>query len=164
MRHPPLFVTFSIHSSICPSIHCALCLRNCTSSDHNFWYKYVKWWYQSGVFFIFLNFDFLGKNDKKRPIMTKNSVALHISGIIHHMIVIYVKLVWNDISSCFFIFSKFWFSGGRGVKGQKMTQNEKKFCLLRSISQEPYIISFSYMVHICKLIISMGIFFTFFKI
>ena len=44
------------------------------------------------------------------------------------------------------------------VKGQKMTQNVKKFCLSCFISHEPYIIWLSYMVHMCKMIISPNIF------
>ena len=47
----------------------------------------------------------------------------------------------------------------RWVKGQKMVQNDKKLCLLHSISQEPYI-WFSFMVQMCKMIISSGVFFT----
>ena len=46
----------------------------------------------------------------------------------------------------------------RWVKGQKMVQNDKKLCLLHSISQEPYI-WFSFMVQMCKMIISSGVFF-----
>ena len=48
------------------------------------------------------------------------------------------------------------FGGGR-VKGQKVVQNDTKFCLSRSLSQEPYIIWFdfqSFMVHMCKMISS----------
>ena len=63
----------------------------------------------------------------------------------------------------FFFFSKFWFLGYRGVKGQKTVQNVKKFCLLHSISQEPYVIWLSYMVHIRKMIISSGVFIVFSK-
>ena len=43
-----------------------------------------------------------------------------------------------------------------------MVQNNK-FCLSRSISQEPYIIWLSFMVYICKMIISSGVFFIFSK-
>ena len=39
----------------------------------------------------------------------------------------------------------------------------KKFCLSRSISQEPYIIWLSFMVQMCKMIISPGCFFNFSK-
>ena len=41
----------------------------------------------------------------------------------------------------------------RGVEGPKMVQNDKKFCLLHSISQEPYIIWLSFMVQMWKIII-----------
>ena len=105
------------------------------------------------------------KKKKKRAQKYKNSVMLHISGTIHHMIIIYGTLMENDnISRSFFLFFKiliFWVV--RGVKGQKMAQNEKKLCLSCSISQEPYIIWFSFMVHLCKMIISPGVFFFFSK-
>ena len=41
-----------------------------------------------------------------------------------------------------------------GVKGQKAIQNDKKLCLLPSISQEPYTIWLSFVVQMCKMIIS----------
>ena len=68
----------------------------------------------------------------------------------------------------FFIFSKFLIfqvvrKGGGGGLGQKIFQNEKKFCLLHLISQEPYVIWLSFMVHICKMVISLGVFFFFSK-
>ena len=52
-------------------------------------------------------------------------------------------------------FSKFW---------QKMVQNQKRFCLLNAMSLEPYIIWLSFVVDICKMIISPGFFFHFLKI
>ena len=51
----------------------------------------------------------------------------------------------------------------RWLKRQKMVWNDKKFCLLHSISQEPYIIWLSFMVHMCKMIISPDCFFIFSK-
>ena len=57
------------------------------------------------------------------------------------------------IPRCYKVFS--------GVKGQKMAQNDKKFCLFCSISQEPYTIWSSFVVLMCKMIISPGIFFIF---
>ena len=55
-------------------------------------------------------------------------------------------------SGVLFIFLYFHFWAVRGVKGQKMTQDDKKISLLQLISQEPYIIWFSFdmsfMVHI----------------
>ena len=103
-----------------------------------------------GVFFIFFfsfHFDFLGSYGGKRAKNSPNwknivSFALHISGIMHHIIVIHSTLVWNnDISRQFFQFFKmliFWVVGG--VKGPNIVQNEEKLYLLCSISQETYII------------------------
>ena len=51
----PLYMSFFL--PICLSVHRAPYLRNCTSSDHNILYTYVKWWYLQ-VFFSFKNFDF----------------------------------------------------------------------------------------------------------
>ena len=51
----------------------------------------------------------------------------------------------------FFIISNF----VRGVKGQNMVHNDKKFCLLHSISEEPYIMT---VIYVCKMIISSGFF------
>ena len=47
------------------------------------------------------------------------------------------------------------------VKGEKMVQNYTKFCLSRSLSQEHHVISF--MLHMCKMTISSGFFFSFFQ-
>ena len=61
---------------------------------------------------------------------------------------------------CFFHFFKiliFWVV--RGVKVQIMVLNDKKFCSSHSISKGPYIIWLSFMVHMCKMIISPGVFF-----
>ena len=93
------------------------------------------------------------------------SFPLHISGSIHHMIVIFGTPVWNnDISRCFFHFFKIlilWVV--RWVKGQKMAQNDKKFCLSHSKSQESYLIWLWFFVHMCKMMISSAIFFIFSK-
>ena len=64
--------------------------------------------------------------------------------------------------SVFFIFSNLIFRV-RGVKGQKMVQNDKKFYHSCPLSQEPYIIGFSFLLHLCKMIISPGKFFIFSK-
>ena len=123
-----------------------------------------------GVFFNFsFSFWFFrllgwekGKNSPKWEKII--SVALYVSRSIHHMIFIYGTHVQNDNIYrhyfCFFKILIFWVV--RGVKGQKMVQN-KKTCLPCPISQETYIL-FSFMVHMCKMIISMDIFFIFFKI
>ena len=59
------------------------------------------------------------------------------------------KMISPDVSHFFkiLIFQVF-----RGVKGLKMVQNDKKICLSHSISQKPYIIWLSFMVHMCKMI------------
>ena len=52
-----------------------------------------------------------------------------------------------------------WFFGLLvGLKGKKWSKMRKKFCLLHSISKETYIIWFSFMAHMYKMIISMGFF------
>ena len=45
----------------------------------------------------------------------------------------------------------------------KKVQNDKKLCPLCFISQEPYVTWLSLMVHMCKMIISPDVFFTFSK-
>ena len=68
----------------------------------------------------------------------------------------------------FFNFYKFWFfrslkgqkrAQGGGVKGKKMFWNDKKSVLLHFISLELYIIWWSFMAHMCKMLISPGVFF-----
>ena len=123
-----------------------------------------------GIFLIFPKLWFFqvvsgGKRAKNGPEWQKIlSLMLHISGTIHHMIVIFGTHVWNDnISRCCFHFFKILiFRVVRGVKRAKMVQNEKIFCLSCFISQEPCIIWLSFMVHMCK-IISAGVFFSYFQ-
>ena len=93
------------------------------------------------------------------------SVALYISEIINQMIFVCGMCKMIIFPGVFFIFSKFWFSGFLGgVKGQKIAQNDKKFCLLHSVSQEPYITWSSFVVRKCKMIISSVDFFSFSKL
>ena len=86
------------------------------------------------------------------------SVAPYISGTINDLHLwytcVYKRIISPDIFS---YFSKFWFSGSLGgtLKGQKMAQNDKKFCLSRTISQEPYII-WLWFGCTCKMMISTG--------
>ena len=99
------------------------------------------------------------QNDKKNCLsrsISQEPYIIWLSSVVHNC-----KMM---ISQCyFFIFSKLVFPVVSRVKGQKMAQNDKKFYLSRSISQEPYIIWSSFVVHKCKMIISQG-FFLFFKI
>ena len=85
--------------------------------------------------FFFILFFWVVRGVKGQKI-TQNgktlSVTVHISGIIHHMLVLYGTLEWNDISWHFF--HLFNFDVVRGVKGQKIVWNDKKVCLWHSIS------------------------------
>ena len=121
-------------------------------------------------FHFFWNFNFLVvrgvKRQKNWPIWQKiMSVALHISGTISHMTVIYSTHVKNDnISRIFFHFFKiliFWVLWRQKCKRwSKMTKKLSLSCL---VSQETYIIWFKFMVYVCKMIISPGGFFIFSK-
>ena len=88
------------------------------------------------------------------------SVTLSISGTIHHWIVIYGTQVSNDnVPGCFFqFFNILIFQVVRELKWEKTVQNDKKFCPSCFIYQEPYIIWLSFMVHMCKMIISPDLF------
>ena len=61
---------------------------------------------------------------------------------------------------CFQFFQILIFQVVRKVKGQKTVQNHKRLCLSHFISQVPYIIWLSFMVQMCKIIISSGVFFS----
>ena len=73
----------------------------------------------------------------------------------------YTCVKWWYLQVLFFIYFFYIFIFWT-VKGQKMAQDDKK--ILQLMSQEPYIIWLSFMVHLCKLMISLGFFFFFFKI
>ena len=83
------------------------------------------------------------------------------------MILIFGTLVWNDdISRCFFHFFEILiFQALRGVKGQKLAQNEKELLHLScTISQEQYSIWSWFLVHMCKMMIYPGGVFSFLKL
>ena len=93
---------------------------------------------------------------------------------IYHIIFIYCfTCIYKKIISpgiVFIFFSKFWFLGSLGgrrggvlVKGQKITQNEKEFCLSHFVSQEKYIMYCDFWCTCVKYDISSN-FFSFFKI
>ena len=69
----------SLFPSVCPSVHCGPCFRNCTSCDHYFWYTCVKWWYLQALILFFFKLSFFGSSGgwkgKKWPKMTKISVC-----------------------------------------------------------------------------------------
>ena len=106
--------------------------RNSIAYDHDFWYTSVKMIISQNVFFIFSKFWFFGllgvKMAKHGPKWQKIlSVALHISGTIHRVTVIYGTHLWNDnIWRCFFILSKFVFLGPHGGEMAKNSPEWQK--------------------------------------
>ena len=82
----------------------------------------------------------------------KSALMVHICKII----------LSADVLFIFFKIYIFWVV--REVNRPKMVQNDKKFCLSCFISQELYIIWLSFVVHMCKMMISPGFLFIFFKI
>ena len=75
----------------------------------------------------------------------------------------YTIVKWWYLQVVFSFFFVLIFQAVREVKGQKIVQNYKKFCLLCFISQESYILWLSFMVHLCEIMIFPGIFFSFSK-
>ena len=128
-----------------------------------------------GLFFIFSKVWFSqfsgGWKDKKCPKMTKKSVwhALKFQETcIYFMWSSFMVHMCKRIISpgIFFNFWKFSFSGslgGEGVKGKKWPKMTKELCLPHTISQELYIISLWFLVHMFKMMISPAIFFFFKK-
>ena len=91
----------------------------------------------------------------------RNSLS-RLSGTVYHMIWFLVHLCKMIISpGRYFFFNILMFWIFRGVKGQIIVQNDKKFCSSHPIFQWPYIIWFSFKVRIRKMIISPGLFFIF---
>ena len=86
--------------------------------------------------FIFLKFWLFGllggKKAKNSPKWQKSLfVTLHVWETIHHMIVFYDTHVWNNISRCFFSFSKFRFFG---LLGSKSVKNGAKWPEILSVT------------------------------
>ena len=110
-------------------------LRNSIAYNHDFWNTCAKWWCLRGFFHFFKILIFwvvsgvkvqkMAQNDKKLCLLHSISQEAYIiwSWFLVH--------VWNDdIFRYFFSFFQvviFWDISG--VKGQKMTQNGKKFCV-----------------------------------
>ena len=118
-------------------------LRKHTSYDFHLWYASVKWY--PGIFFMFSRFSFFellrGSKDKKWPKMTKYYLCRtpylrkHTS--------------YDCDSRCTCV--KCWHLQ---IKGQKLVQNDKKFCLSYFLTQEQYLTWLWFLVNICKMMIS----------
>ena len=74
----------------------------------------------------------------------------------------HTSLKWWYLQVFFYFFQILIFQVVSRVKSEKLTQNDKKFCLSCSMSQEPYIIWSSLVIRKCKMIISLGFSFFFF--
>ena len=115
----------------------------------------------SGIFFIFSKFWF--SCPKWQKIL---SVSLHIAGTIHHMIMIHSKMMISPaiFFVVFFFNSDFsgGFFGGEGGKGKKLPIITN-LSLSHSMSQELWIISSRFLVHICKIMISPSVLLFFLK-
>ena len=89
------------------------------------------------------------QNDKKNSDCHPSCLRNHTSYNCH---------LWY---TCYQIFSKFWFfrllKGKKVKKLSKMTKKVSPPCFM---SHEPYIIWLSFMVHLCKMVISPGYFFS----
>ena len=86
---------------------------------------------------------------------------------VHHAPYLRNHTSYDNISTFFFFhfFKTLIFWVVSWVNGQKPVQTTKHFfCLLHSISQEPYLIWLSFVVNMCNLIICQGVFFIFLKI
>ena len=158
MWHQPLYFTFSVHSYV----HGAPYLRNHISCDHNFRYTFVKWWYF--LLFHLFNLGFLSIKEQKIVQNEWKIKVCHVQYLRNSMAYDhdfwckYVK--WKYLQIFIFIFSKFWFFGLLWVTGQKMAQNDKKFCHASCLRKHIWL---SFMVRIWRMIISSGIFFMFSK-
>ena len=95
------------------------------------------------------------------------SVVFYISRTVHHIwlsIMIHICKVIISPDICFHFFKKKFFLLVRRIKRQKMAQNYKILSVVFYISRTVHHIWLSIMIHICKMIISPGIFFIFSKI
>ena len=95
------------------------------------------------------------------------SVVFYISRTVHHIwlsIMIHRCKVIISPDICFHFFKKKFFLLVRRIKRQKMAQNYKILSVVFYISRTVHHIWLSIMIHICKMIISPGIFFIFSKI
>ena len=102
----------------------------------------------------------VAQNDKKKCLlqfMSREPYIIWFSFVVHNC-----KMIISPVIFFFFIFFKILiFQVVRRVKGQKMAQNDKKLCLSCLIFQKPDIIWSSFMVHMCKRIISAGFLYIF---
>ena len=130
------FLPTSTCHFFCLSVGRTPYLRNCTSSNHSFWYTCVKWYLQVFFFFLFLKFWFFGLlggiKGQKKPKMRNNYIChppYPRSSIAYHHDFWQTCAEWWYFQVCvyfFHFFETFTFWAVRAVKGQKIAQNEKQ--------------------------------------
>ena len=143
------------------SVCCTPYLRYHASYDFYLWYPCVKWYHQEFFFWVKgVKGQKIAHNGKKlclSHLISQEPYIIWLSFVVH-------KCKMTISPAVFLIFSKSWFFGlSGGSKGKKWSKMTKNFVLLHFISQEPFIIWSWFMVHMCKRIISPGVFHTFFK-
>ena len=95
---------------------------------------------------------------KKKTVQDDKNSVCHASYLWNYIVIYGIHVQNDNISRCFFQFFRISiFQVVRWLKGQKMVQNDKKFCLLHFISHELYIMWLSFIVCIRKIIISSGV-------
>ena len=107
-------------------------LRNSKAYDHDFLDTGVKWWYQ-GFFFIFMKFWFIGLLG---GVKEKSIVQNENNNYNHHMSYLWNSIAYDQDFCCtfvkwwylqaFFPFHFWYFHLSGGVKGWKMTEDDKK--------------------------------------
>ena len=152
------------------SVCCSWYLRNHISFDFHLWYTCINKNISRSFFHFFQMFIFWIVGGVKGQKISQNDKTI-LSIVIHSAWYIKNHTLWLSfavhkckiiISPGIFLFFKiliFWVV--RWAKGQKRPKMTKKSCPLHFISQEPSIIWPWFMVHICKRIISAGVFYIF---
>ena len=129
-------------------------LSNSIAYDHNFWHTIVKWWYLQVFFSSFFILIFQAVREVKGQKMAQNDQTFCLSCFMSqesYIIWLSFMLHFCEIMfrGLFFIFSKFWFSGLLGVKGQKNGPKWKKIMsVMLHISRNIHDMIFMYGTHV----------------
>ena len=141
-------------------------LRNHTLYDLHLCYTCVKGYYLQVFFTFFPDFNFQGqywsKRAKNGPKWQSLCQPHSISQEAYIIWLWFLVDKWKMMTDTFFRFFKILIvQVVRGVKVQKMAQNDKKLCLTLNVRNCTYmIVVFGTM---CKMMISLAIFFFFFQ-
>ena len=141
--------------------------RNTIACDHDFWYTCVKRLYLHAFFSFFQNFGFWAVSGVKYQKMAQYDKKFCLSrSISHEPYIIWLLLMVNLVisPSVALLISKVWFFGLlEGWEDEKWPKMTKISVRRAFIPQEYYIIWYPFLVHMCKRIISPGLFLHFSK-